>query len=41
VFCVMAGLLLGPKSGALAMTGYLALGLVGVPVFAVEGESAT
>ena len=37
VFCVMAGLLLGPKSGALAMTGYLALGLVGVPVFAGGG----
>ena len=33
VICVLAGLLLGWKYGALSMLCYLMLGLVGVPVF--------
>ncbi len=33
----MAGLLLGPKWGALSQTVYVALGLVGLPVFTLGG----
>ena len=37
VICVLAGLLLGWKYGALSMLCYLMLGLVGVPVFTKGG----
>jgi biotin transport system substrate-specific component len=36
-FALLAGLLLGGKRGALACTGYLALGLAGLPIFANGG----
>lgn len=37
VFCALAGLIIGPKLGALSMVIYTALGLTGVPVFAQGG----
>ncbi|MCR4956727.1 MAG: biotin transporter BioY [Lachnospiraceae bacterium] len=37
---LMAGLLLGSKLGAISMGAYLALGLIGVPVFAAGGGLA-
>lgn len=33
VFCALAGLLLGPKLGSYAVGLYIAMGLVGLPVF--------
>lgn len=36
-FCALAGLILGPRLGALSMIVYAALGLAGVPVFAQGG----
>lgn len=36
-FVVLAGMLLGPKLGALSVTVYVALGLAGVPIFAAGG----
>lgn len=36
-FCALAGLILGPKLGALSMTVYTLLGLTGVPIFAQGG----
>jgi biotin transport system substrate-specific component len=36
-FCAFAGLLLGPRLGALSMAVYALLGLAGVPVFAQGG----
>jgi biotin transport system substrate-specific component len=36
-FCALAGLILGPRLGALSMTVYTLLGLFGVPVFAQGG----
>lgn len=32
-FAILSGLLLGRRLGVLSMTGYLALGIIGVPVF--------
>lgn len=40
LFCIMAGLLLGPVKGALSQVVYLALGLFGVPVFTGGGGLA-
>jgi len=37
VFCVLAGLIAGPRIGALSMTAYAILGLSGIPVFARGG----
>lgn len=37
LFSLMAGLLMGPKKGALALATYLILGLIGLPVFAHGG----
>ena len=37
LFCAFAGLIIGPRLGALSMTVYAALGLAGVPVFAQGG----
>lgn len=37
LFVVMAGLLLGPRLGAVSVGTYVALGLVGFPVFAAGG----
>lgn len=37
LFCVLAGLLLGPKLGALSQIVYVATGLLGVPIFAEGG----
>lgn len=37
LFTMMAGLLLGPKKGSLAVLLYIALGLMGLPVFAQGG----
>lgn len=39
-FVIMAGLLLGEKTGALSVVVYLALGLAGLPVFAAGGGIA-
>jgi biotin transport system substrate-specific component len=36
-FCLLSGLLLGPKAGALAQIVYVAAGLAGLPVFAQGG----
>lgn len=36
-FCALAGLIVGPRLGALSMTVYAALGLAGAPVFAQGG----
>jgi biotin transport system substrate-specific component len=36
-FCMLAGLLLGSKLGALSVAVYIALGLVGIPVFTEGG----
>jgi biotin transport system substrate-specific component len=36
-FCALAGLILGPRLGALSMVIYMLLGLTGVPVFAQGG----
>ena len=35
--CALAGMILGPRLGALSMTVYMLLGLAGVPVFAGGG----
>ena len=35
--CALAGLIIGSKLGALSMTLYMALGLIGLPVFAEGG----
>ncbi|MDR1906500.1 MAG: biotin transporter BioY [Clostridiales bacterium] len=40
LFANLAGLLLGKKGGAITLGIYLALGLIGVPVFAVGGGIA-
>jgi len=37
LFCALAGLILGPHLGALSMTVYTVLGLIGIPVFAQGG----
>ncbi|WP_082054762.1 biotin transporter BioY [Anaerocellum danielii] len=37
LFCVLAGLLLGPKLGALSQVVYVATGLIGIPIFAEGG----
>ena len=37
LFTLLAGLLLGARLGALAVLVYIALGLLGVPVFASGG----
>ena len=37
LFTLLAGLLLGARLGALAVIAYIALGLIGVPVFASGG----
>ena len=37
LFCALAGLIIGPKLGALSMTVYAGLGLAGIPVFANGG----
>lgn len=37
LFTMMAGLLLGPKLGAMAVTFYMLIGLIGLPVFAEGG----
>lgn len=37
VVCAMAGLLIGPRLGALSMTLYMILGLAGLPVFTGGG----
>jgi biotin transport system substrate-specific component len=34
LFVILAGALIGPRTGAMAMAAYLALGAVGAPVFA-------
>ncbi|MDD6920029.1 MAG: biotin transporter BioY [Eubacteriales bacterium] len=39
-FTLMAGLLLGGKLGAISVLGYIALGLIGLPVFAEGGGLA-
>ncbi len=39
-FCILGGLLLGSKKGLISMIVYLALGLVGLPVFALGGGIA-
>jgi biotin transport system substrate-specific component len=36
-FCALAGLILGPRLGALSMVVYMILGLTGIPVFAKGG----
>ena len=36
-FTAMAGLLLGPRGGALSQAGYVLLGLIGLPVFTAGG----
>lgn len=36
-FTMMAGLLLGPRLGALSVIGYLVLGLAGLPIFTMGG----
>ncbi len=37
LFTMMAGLLLGPRLGALSVIGYLVLGLAGLPIFTMGG----
>jgi len=37
LFCVLAGLFLGPKLGALSQVVYVATGLIGIPIFAEGG----
>lgn len=37
VVCVLAGLLLGAKKGAISMTVYMLIGLIGLPVFSAGG----
>lgn len=37
LFCALAGLILGPRLGALSMALYMALGLAGIPVFSQGG----
>ena len=39
-FSLLAGLLLGPRPGAVSVGIYLAVGLMGVPVFAAGGGPA-
>lgn len=39
-FCVLAGLLLGPREGAASQALYIALGLAGAPVFTSGGGPA-
>lgn len=34
LFCLLSGMLLGPRLGALSQALYIALGLIGIPVFA-------
>ncbi|TYZ21681.1 biotin transporter BioY [Selenomonas ruminis] len=40
LFTLLAGLMLGARLGALAVAAYIALGLIGVPVFASGGGPA-
>lgn len=37
LFCTLAGVILGGGTGALCVCGYIALGLMGVPVFTAGG----
>ena len=37
LFCALAGLLLGPKWGAVSQLLYVALGLLGLPIFTMGG----
>ena len=37
LFTTLAGLILGPKLGAMSVTLYVALGLLGLPIFASGG----
>lgn len=37
VVCVLSGLLLGAKKGAISMTVYMFIGLIGLPVFTAGG----
>ena len=39
-FVCMAGVLLGPKYGALSQLVYIALGLMGLPIFTTGADSA-
>lgn len=36
-FCLLAGMLLGPLDGALSQVLYIAIGLIGIPVFSEGG----
>ncbi len=40
LFTMLAGLLLGPRSGAISVGVYIALGLMGLPIFAEGGGFA-
>lgn len=40
LFCIMAGMLLGPSLGALSQLIYIIIGLLGLPVFAAGGGIA-
>jgi biotin transport system substrate-specific component len=37
LFCILAGMLLGPWIGALSQVLYVAIGLIGIPVFTAGG----
>lgn len=37
LFVILSGMILGPKDGAVSVTVYVLLGLVGVPIFAAGG----